>query len=314
MMFKNSTKLCMANFSTVWKLLLYKLIVLGIMVGLFYLGYTAVASVASVQALFSSVGDFVLSFNITSGFHSIFTSIYELFVLLFEVIAELAVEHTWIFVYFTFLSLIVSPFLWKFSDIATGESLYGYMASLTRTSFVGALVRKSGHASLYSLMRLVIDVPLNLAIIAGFYGILQILTVGNGVVSSLLLPVIVFVYFTLTVGLKMALFSGWMPAMVVYNCGPIKGLVLGMRASFRRFFKVFSTSLMISAIVIAVNLLFGSFSFIITVPLSAMFVLVFQMVMFFGSQGMRYYVDLDTILTPKKLEETDKFKTVKDLL
>lgn len=38
------------------------------------------------------------------------------------------------------------------------------------------------------------------------------------------------------------------------------------------------------------------------------------MVAFFSSQGMRFYVDGDTILSPKKLEEVDKIEDAKYLL
>ena len=33
--------------------------------------------------------------------------------------------------------------------------------------------------------------------------------------------------------------------------------------------------------------------------------------MFFGSQGMRFCVDSETIVTPKKLEETDSVRKLK---
>ena len=38
------------------------------------------------------------------------------------------------------------------------------------------------------------------------------------------------------------------------------------------------------------------------------------MVAFFSSQGMRFYEDADTIISPKKLEEIDKIEDAKYLL
>lgn len=312
MMFKNSIKLLMANFVTVWKLLVYKIIVLGIITGLFFAGYSLIIGMDSFLALGNSLTSLIFSFNVGASLVNLLQALLNVFQEFFVFALDLAVNGTEIFVFYVFLFFILLPFLWNLSSIPTGETLYGYMASLTKYSFVGAFIRKLGTSCLYSLLSLAISLPINFAIIAGLYGILTLTTFGGFV--AILVPFLIFIYLIAVIGLKMAIFSGWMPACIVFNCNVVKGLKLGFKAVFRRFFKVLSTSIIIVAVILAINLLFGSFSFIITVPVGAMIVLVFQMVMFFGSQGMRYYVDLDTILSPKKLEQTDKLKKIKDLI
>ncbi len=312
MMFKNSIKLLMANFSTVWKLLVYKLIALGITVGLFFIGYSSISGMSSFITLKTSALDFVMTFNIGTSLGEVLRNLLALVDVFFAFIADIAVANTGMLVYFAIVFLIVLPFLWKLSDIPTGETLYGYMASLTKYSFTGSMIRKIGISSRYSLLNLAFFLPINFLIAYGLYGILTLVNMGG--IMLAIVPLLIFVYLSLTIGLKTALFSGWMPAIVVFNCGPVKGLKLGFKAVLRRFLKVLSTAIMLTAFVLAINLLFGSFSFIITIPIGAMMILVFQMVMFFGSQGMRYYVDLDTILSPKKLEQTDKFNKVKDII
>lgn len=312
MMFKNSIKLLMANFSTVWKLLVYKLIALGITVGLFFIGYSSISGMSSFVTLKTSTLDFVMTFNIGTSLGEVLRNLLALIDVFFAFIADIAVTNTGMLVYFAIVFLIILPFLWKLSDIPTGETLYGYMASLTKYSFTGSMIRKIGISSRYSLLSLAIFLPINFLIAYGLYGILTLVNMGG--IMLAIVPLLIFVYLSLIIGLKTALFCGWMPAIVVFNCGPVKGLKLGFKAVFRRFLKVLSTAIMLTAFVLAINLLFGSFSFIITIPIGAMMVLVFQMVMFFGSQGMRYYVDLDTILSPKKLEQTDKFNKVKDII
>lgn len=312
MMFKNSIKLLMANFATVWKLLVYKILVLGIVTGLFFIGFSFVRGMDSFLAFWDSVISFIFSFNVGASILELLQAGLNIFQEFFVFAIDLAVNGTGIFILYIFIFLILLPFLWRLSDIPTGETLYGYMASLTKYSFVGAMIRKLGTSCLYSLLNLAIMLPINFAIIAGFYGILTLVSFGG--FTAILVPFLIFIYISALAGLKMAFFSGWMPACVVFNCNVVKGLKLGFKAVMRRFFKVLSTSIIIVAVILAINLLFGSFSFIITVPLGSMIVLVFQMVMFFGSQGMRYYVDLDTILSPKKLEQTDKLKKVKDLI
>ena len=312
MMFKNSVKLLMANFATVWKLLLYKLIVLGIATGLFFIGFSYISGTESFINLWDSVLSFLFSFNVGASILELLQSLLNIFQVFFAFCIDIAINNTGIFILYFFNFVILTPFLWNLSNIAIGETLYGYMASLTKYSFVGSMIRKLGTACLYSLLKLAIMLPINILIISGFYGILTLVTFGG--VVAILVPFLMFIYLIALVGLKITLFSGWMPATIVYNCNVIRGLKLGFKAVFRRFFKVFSTSIIIVAVILSINLIFGSFSFIITIPAGLAIILIFQMVMFFGSQGMRYYVDLDTILSPKKLEETDKLKKVKDLI
>lgn len=59
---------------------------------------------------------------------------------------------------------------------------------------------------------------------------------------------------------------------------------------------------------------FGIVSAVVFVPLYLGLNNMFEMVMFFGSQGMRYYADADTVLSPKKLEQLDNIQQTKYLL
>ena len=312
MMFKNSVKLLMANFATVWKLLLYKLIVLGIATGLFFIGFSYISGTESFTNLWDSILSFLFSFNFGASIVELLQSLLNIFQVFFAFCVDLAINNTGIFILYFFNFVVLLPFLWNLSNIATGETLYGYMASLTKYSFVGSMIRKLGTACIYSLLNLAIMLPINILTIAGIYGVLTLVTFGG--IVAILVPFLLFIYIIVFVGLKITLFSGWMPATIVYNCNAVKGLKLGFKAVFRRFLKVFSTSIIIVAVILSINLIFGSFSFIITIPAGSAIVLIFQMVMFFGSQGMRYYVDLDTILSPKKLEQKDKLKKIKDII
>ena len=312
MMFKNSLKLLMANFATVWKLLVYKILVLGIITGLFFIGFSFIQGMDTFVSFWDSIVNFIFSFNVGASIMELLQNALTVFQEFFIFVGDLAVNGTGMFIYYTFIFVLLFPFLWKLSDLAVGETLYGYMASLTKYSFVGSMIRLLGKSCIYSLLTLAIMLPINALIIAGLYGILSLVSFGG--FTAIMVPFLIFIYLSAFAGLKMAFFSGWMPAIIVFNCNAVKGLKLGFKAVFRRFFKVLSTSVIIVAVILAINMLFGSFSFIITIPVGSMILLVFQMVMFFGSQGMRYYVDLDTILSPKKLEETDKLKKVKDLI
>lgn len=87
-----------------------------------------------------------------------------------------------------------------------------------------------------------------------------------------------------------------------------------MRAVLRRGARVFSTSFIIFLLAIVLSVVLGLYAIIIILPLISPLLHIFEMVMFFSSQGMRFYVDNDTILSPKRLEEVDKIEDAKYLI
>ena len=87
-----------------------------------------------------------------------------------------------------------------------------------------------------------------------------------------------------------------------------------MRAVLRRGARVFSTSFVIFLLAIVLSMVIGVYAIIIILPLISPLIHIFEMVMFFSSQGMRFYVDNDTILSPKRLEEVDRIEDAKFIL
>ena len=55
---------------------------------------------------------------------------------------------------------------------------------------------------------------------------------------------------------------------------------------------------------------FGA-SLLLTLPISSLTINIFGMVVFYSSQGMRFYVDSENVITTKKMEETDAFSKLK---
>ena len=108
--------------------------------------------------------------------------------------------------------------------------------------------------------------------------------------------------------------AGWAPAKVVYNHNVCKSYSIGMRAVLRRGAKVFSTAFIFYLLAIVLSVVLGLYALIIILPIVSPLIHVFEMVSFFSSQGMRFYVDNDTILSPKKLEEVDKIEDAKFVL
>lgn len=312
MMSKNALKLVSANFYNFWKILLYKIIVAMIGIGL------VAVVLPSVLESFSSVGfDTELETYITtvSLFPNITVALRAMLSLMttfFNGFLALLSLDAFAFVYILIVLTIIVPMLGSMGDIAFGECIYGYMASLSRLSFTGSYVRKMRSSVVYSILKTLLNLVITAVIVAGGYVILKLLSVGS--LLAYFVPIIFSVYVLLLTSLKQTLLCGWMPAMVVFNDGAVKGFSQGFRTVSRRFFKTLSSLIAINFIAMLLIYMFNAYILIVLAPLYALYILTFQMVMFFGSHGMRYYVDMDTILTPKKLETYDKMRKVKHLV
>lgn len=312
MMFKNSTKLLIANFSIVWKLILYYVLVAGITIGLIAPFFGEIATHFNASGTLSEIGNILTHFNVSVNPFTLVGEISQVVLKLVELAFTFFVANPVIATYLTIVIFYVFPFLLGLKDLPIAQTLFGYMSSLTRYNFVGAFMRLFGRSVRYSLFKSLIMLPFNLLICIVFVLTLKLTAIGG--IISYFLPFILVAIILLLASLKKTIFAGWTPAKVVYDCNMFKAFRKGFKAVCRRFLKVFSTALVITLLCAAVNYLFGTFAFPIIIPFFAGAFHVFEMVMFYGSQGMRYYVDLDTIISPKRLEENDSFKKVKNII
>ncbi len=312
MMFRNSVKLLFSNFATVWKLLLYYLIITLIGVGLVAPVFSSVVEVFRSHNFFEVLVDLLTTFNLGTNILSIFASFGTVISTLVACILDYFVIHTWLAVYLTFLFVVLLPFLYELGGIAAGEILYGYMSSQAQVNFTGRIFSSVRKSFKYILAKLLIATPINILIFFLIYKVFALTALGGTIKFAV--PLIITVVLCLLVTLRLVLFAGWLPALIVNDCGVWSAFARGIRAVGRRFFRTFSTMLVFVLLNICIDVLFGSIAFLLLVPLGVYFVYIIDFVMFYGSQGMRYYVDADTIISPKRLEEVDRFSRCKDII
>lgn len=312
MMFKNTLKLGISNFYNFWKILLYKMVVCCLVVLLLTVCknsiFQALVDSAIFSNFFTAVDSFVLSNDILLLMQNLLALLFS-FLQFFFVLFKANILAG---IYVTFIIFIFLPFLLGLSHIALGENKYGYMSSLTKFGFLQKFITKFGVSCVYSIFRTLIGVVFFAFLLVGNYCILSLSAKFSFIVY--VVPIIFTVFNIGALSLYQTFMSGFMPACVVYSDGAVKGFRKGLKAVSRRFFRTLSNLICFNVLFFAMFYLFGIYSLIVFVPLYTHIMLTFHMVMFFGSNGMRYYVDLDTILTPKKLETYDKYKNVKDLI
>lgn len=312
MMFRNSVKLLFSNFATVWKLLLYYLVISLIGVGLVAPVFSSVVEVFRNHNFFETLVDLFTTFNLGSNITTIFSGFGNVLSTLVACILEYYSLHTWLAVYLTFLFVVVLPFLFELGAIATGETLYGYMSSQAKVGFTGRIFSSLRRSFKYILAKLLVATPLNILVFYCLIKVFELTTLSGGIKFAV--PFIITVVLCVLMALRFVLLSGWLPALMVYDCGVWSAFARGMRAVGRRFFRTFSTMLVVVLLNICVDVLFGSIAFLILIPLEVFLIYIVDFVMFYGSQGMRYYVDSDTIISPKRLEEVDSFNNCKDII
>jgi hypothetical protein len=308
MIFKNSLKLFCSNFGKVWKYFFYSVIVTGIVIGLMMPFLNEIRTVVlanwtnDILNAIPSTG-LLYGSNVAGMFSAVWAFCYGCVTMLFT-------NYLWVGVYLAFLMIIVWPFLMNIGKYAVHESLYNYMSSQTKSSYCAVLVKTLRHSSAYAILKTLMSIIWKAILVVGSYALFTI----EAPLFDYFLPVIVIVVGALATAIAQTFISGWAPASVVYNFNVVKSYNIGFKAVVRKYGRILSTGFMINMIFIFLIMGFGVVSASVFIPLYYGLNNMFEMVMFFSSQGMRYYVDADTVVTPKKLEQQDTIEKTKYLL
>ncbi len=308
MMFKNSFRLFCANFDKVWKYLVYQILCLGIVCALLAPFYGVISSSVVEAWNGADLGSFFAngtfySANLLKTLSSIVNAIIMFFELMFG-------ANLFCGIYFLVIVLLVRPILLGIGRYTICEMMYGYMSSCSKTSFTGRLLGTLKKSLPYAVLKTLYSLPFGALILASFYGITRV-SVDWFVY---LVPIVIVVLPSIFMAFKQTFIAGWASAMIVFDGNVFSSYRKGMSAILRRGFKVFSTAFVIFVLALILVMVIGVYSVIILLPCVSPLLCIFEMVAFFSSQGMRFYVDADTIKSPKKLEEIDKIEKTKYLL
>lgn len=308
MMFKNSCKLLFANFSQVWKLLVYHILSIAFCFGLLCVFYGDIVSFGTVAFEKSQLRE-VWSTGTMYGtsFASAITAIANFCVFFLQIMFT---ESVGIGIYFCLIAFVLLPILINCGKVVTCELLYGYMSACQKQSFVGTLLKTLRTSLAYSSLKTLYAIPFNALILGGMWGLTRL----DGGFINYFLPYIFVILSALLIAFKELFNAGWAPAKVVYNHNIAKSYSIGMRAVLRRGARVFSTAFVIYLLAIVLSIVLGLYAIIIILPIISPLVHIFEMVAFFSSQGMRFYVDNETILSPKRLEEVDRIEDAKYII
>lgn len=311
-MFKNTIKLLTSNFANVWKLLVYKFVVLGIVFGLFCVTLGYLNQLETFDAFKTSLVSFLNVFNIASLPADIMANAYMLLQSLMALIANLAVVFPFVFVYCLMLFVFVLPYLWHLADLAVSEEVFGYMSSQTKYGLTSSFIRNLNRENAYSLSLTLLLLPCNALFMGGVIGLVLLSTLGG--VWAVFAPALIVVWAIVYFSLRTTVVSSWAGAITTTNAKTWRGLKKALRAISRNFLMIWTTAIIFVFAFVMFSILTGVIGCAIILPLFCFIISVFGLVVFFEHRGMRYYVDFDTIIQPKKLEQTDKLSKLKYLI
>ncbi len=316
MMYKNTCKLIFSNFHLVWKTLLYQIFASLVCVGLMFACSLPIVNVIKSNGVFSlisnSFNDFSNTFNIYKLFSDLILAVETFFNVILANISTL-----WLYIILLlFILIIVRTVISNYSHFATTNVLYNYLSCNIKVSYTANLTQNFWKNLKFQISYLFIQLPIDILIIYCAYVLFKWLLSVSGLI--LIAPIILIMLLVLVYSFKITLFSGWLPALIVFECSIFKALKRGFKAVFRRFYRSYSTVVALLATIIVFNVgcalcTFGA-SLFLTLPISSLAILIFNMVMFYCSQGMRFYVDNDNIVTTLKLEQTDAISMQKYII
>lgn len=308
MTFKNSIKLLCTNFADVWKLLVYHILSIGLCTGFLaifggqYIDFINSASAqVGLPAVFQAGTLYGASFPIALSTVVNFVMVFFMTMFTTNIGAG---------IFFCFIVFILMPFLLNVGKIVMCELAYGYMSACQKQSFIGTCFKTLRVSLPYAIIKTLYAIPFNFIIVAAVWGLTRIDFTG----LEILFPFVFVIAIALVCSFKQTFNAGWAPARVVYNENIVKSYAIGIRAVFRKGLSIFSTALIIYLLAIVLSLVLGAYAIIIILPIISPLLHIFEMTAFFQSQGMRFYVDGQTIFSPKKLEENDKIEDIKYLL
>lgn len=312
MIFKNTIKLLLPTFSSVWKTLVWYILVFAVTAGLLMPVLFPLLEAGRNPEIWENLSNVVVKLNAGADAFSLFNAIGQILTELIYVIGALFSALPLPMSYLVFLFFFLLPFLLSLADIPLVETNYAYMSSSTKQSFVSVFIRKLGKSSVLALGKGGIKLLFNLTMIISFYFICTL----SGVNDILYYAVPFLAFFSLIVihSAKQVTVSLWAPAIVVLDVSVMRGFRKGLATMRRDFLRNLSNIIMMTTIVFMLNYLLGPFVFIITIPLSVFIFSLLETTMFFVRRGMSFYIDSDTVIIPPKMQETENIRRLKNLI
>lgn len=316
-MISETTKVFIRNSGLVWKILAYLLgcilIVGGIAIASCYFLFDKLADAGFFAKLGALFNDSVFNVRLDE----IFSAASGVMVSLGEIIAENIDTLVPLVILFVLIVSIGLSFFTGLCELAISDYLYSNMASNSRLSFGSCFIKNLGKSAKLQLTKLLIVLPIDLLITAAIVGILLLFTVNNAVLTFIT-PFLLVLALIVLVSLRQTLFCMWAPCMVVHNRSVFGALKESFICMSKNFGTILSCQLVMNLIYVGVNiaacLFTASVGLLLTIPATMLFSLTLGQVAYFSTNGLKFYIDENEIVSPKKKEDWEHLNALKDII
>lgn len=316
MMFLDTQKLTFNNTNLLWKVLLYYLMCIVLICGITVAVCYPLIMNLSNMGFFSDVYDIIQQsvFNLRIDQTLLVVGdIFEEFVNIVGGNLALYLPYT---IGAIAIIMILGEFLLSLAHIPLSECLYGYMGSWSRLGFTGCYIKNLKKSVRYSLARLLLVLPFDLVFLAGIVGVIYLFHIYTkwAIFAPFVLVFVMMIYLSI----RIMAFGGWSCAIIVKGKGIFEGQKTGIRSYNKAFGKILGISLTSALLIIALNILAimltASVGLFITIPFSVLYISTFSMVAYFYTNGLRFYIDKNKIVSPRKIEDFESMNVLKDII
>lgn len=313
MTYKNSIKILFSNFNIAWKTMIYYFLCFFLCIGLIVWCLSPIYQILNNAGFLKIIVDLYTDFFESFDLNQLFETINHLINRFVEIMFENLSQFWLSFILVVLIILIFCSIISNLTIMPTCNTLNYYMGSMNKHGFFASVGETFGKNIKAQLSYFLVSLPINCINILLL--ILGIRLVSATWILSIFAGFILFLEVVLIYAFKVSLFSSWVPTMVVLNHGVFKSLRVSIKNMFRNFKKVYSSAIGVVITIIVLNLFLALFTcfagLLVSIPASFLLYSSFGMVVTYESQGMRYYVDVCNVVTPKKREVTDKLSNMK---
>ena len=312
MIFLNSIKILFNNLSVAFKSLVYKIIALLVS------GATVFAIAFKPLQILARNGFFTELWNGFSKFtfNGFFTCILNVEEI---IISTFKASSSWVLlslIFAIFIGYFLMMTLGNFDKIPLCEVLGAKMSSNCKIGFTGAFFSRLWYSIKYTLSSFLIFLPFDLAFVVAVFYCIRLFTLSG--LWLTIAPFVVILVIVLFFALRLTLYSNWAPACCLNGKGVFNCFAYSCKILSKRFFKTLANSVLIVITVFFFNILMimltAGVGLIVTIPASILLVNSFNMVNFYVCTGNRFYVDPQTVVSPKKLETQEKVENLINLV
>ncbi|MGN0818497.1 MAG: hypothetical protein ACI4L9_05965 [Candidatus Coproplasma sp.] len=309
MKFKHTFHVFVDNFSSTYKLLLYRVIVSLISFCLIAAVVTPLLHRVMDTTQFKAMSDAVTNF--LSGLSALdFTAIHEAWLEIIaafgtlgelfttklgEIIGGVAVI---VVVYF------IQRFFLGLGNYTLGAMVNDKMALHANSPFIGTLIKNLGNASLYNLIYVPLSIIFDALCVAAMWALFFL---GLGFLP-LLTQIFLFVtVIILLIAIKMTFTCDWLPSLIYGKKNNRQSLAYCFaygKSGNKNFVSALSNFIVLVLCVLALNvaailLTFGA-GLLITIPSSYLILISFEFVNYCDNNEVKYFIDKNTVVKPEK--------------